>query len=336
MKDYFHSSMFLLFTANILLSGVPVQAGPGNSQSDTVYIVVSGNGDADFASVQEAFNSLNDLVGQEVIIRLKNGIYREKLVLPCLETTVSLIGENRDSTLISYDDFSGKVVDGDTLTTHNSCSFRILSDNFSARNITFGNSAGPVGQAVAVEVNSDKVSFYNCGFLGYQDTYYTNSLGRIYMKDCYIEGSTDFIFGKSIVLFENCTIHSKKNSYITAASTPQGFRYGYVFKNCTFTADPEITTVFLGRPWRDYARVVFIDCYLGGHIRPEGWHNWNKPWREETAYFAEYKCRGPGSDREGRVDWSFGLSDEEADRYDLESIFSKISADPPFDNDWLP
>jgi pectinesterase len=298
--------------------------------------VISKDSSADFHTVQEAFDALPDSSTDRITILIRKGTYKEKLVLPSGKIYVTLIGEERDSTCITYDDFSGRIVNGDTLNTHNSCSFRILADDFLAENITFENSAGKVGQAVAVEVNSDRVIFVNCRFLGNQDTYYTNSAGRIYMKDCYIEGTTDFIFGKSIVVFDRCMIHSKKNSYITAASTPEGYKYGYVFLNCSLTADTNIIRVFLGRPWRDFAKVVFIRCSMDGHIEPEGWHNWDKPWRERTAYYAEYKCYGAGSDTTRRVPWSHQLTDEEALCYTLQKIFSAHSAFPPLTGDWFP
>ncbi len=298
--------------------------------------IVSKDKIADFQTIQEAFDAIPDSNVNHITIFIRNGTYKEKLVLPENKINVSVVGENKDSTIVTYDDFSGKVVHGDTLDTHHSCSFRILADNFRAENITFENSAGRVGQAVAVEVNSDKISFINCRFIGNQDTYYTNSYGRIYMKDCYIEGTTDFIFGKSITVFENCTIHSKKHSYITAASTPKDYKYGYVFLNCTLTADSGITKVYLGRPWRDYAQVVFIDCYLGDHIVPEGWHNWNKPWREQTAFYAEYNCRGPGADRSGRVKWSYELSIDIIEQYTVQQIFAANTVSRPFADNWLP
>lgn len=298
--------------------------------------IVSKHNSGDFHTVQEAFNALPDSSTDRVRIFVRNGIYKEKLVLPGGKMNVTLIGQSKDSAIITYDDYSGRIVNGDTLNTHNSCSFRILADGFRAENITFENSAGRVGQAVAVEVNSDRVTFINCRFRGNQDTYYANSAGRIYMKDCYIEGTTDFIFGKSIVVFDHCIIHSKKHSYITAASTPEGFKYGYVFLHCTLTADIAITKVFLGRPWRDFARVVFIDCYMGAHILPEGWHNWDKPWREETAYYAEYNCCGPGSDTSTRVSWSHQLTGDQAKEYIVQKIFSAYAACPPFSDGWFP
>ena len=330
----------IAFSAGIrkwmLLTVITIQASIISGQPGNWDYIVSKAGEGDFQTVQEAFNAVPECSPTQVTIYIRKGIYKEKIVLPEKKINVLIYGEQSDSTIITYDDFSGRIVNGDTLTTHNSCSFRIVADNFKAENLTFENSAGRVGQAVAVEVNSDKVSFVNCRFIGNQDTYYTNSLGRIYMKDCYIEGTTDFIFGKSITVFEDCTIHSKKHSYVTAASTPQGYKYGYVFLNCTFTADSGITKVYLGRPWRDYARVVLINCYLGSHIRPEGWHNWDKPWREKTAYYAEYNCRGPGSKRDERVSWSHELSQSDAAQYTLQNIFAEDAVVPAFASDWIP
>jgi pectinesterase len=298
--------------------------------------IVSKDSSGDFSTLQAAFNALPDSSKTNINIFVKNGIYKEKLVLPASKTNITLTGEDNLQTIITYDDFSGRIVGKDTLTTHNSCSFRILADQFTACNLTFENSAGRVGQAVAVEVNSDRVIFRHCRFIGNQDTYYTNSVGRIYMDKCYIEGTTDFIFGKSIVLFDSCLIRSKKDSYITAASTPEGYKYGYVFRNCTLMADSGIQHVYLGRPWRDYARVAFINCYLGEQIVPEGWHNWNKPWREKTAFYAEYHCFGPGSDRKQRVNWSFVLSDTQTATYIPEKIFAGDTGNPQLKDEWLP
>jgi pectinesterase len=140
------------------------------------------------------------------------------------------------------------------------------------------------------------------------------------VKDCYIEGTTDFIFGKATVLFENCTLHSLKDSYITAAATPEDVAYGFVFQNCKLTAAPEVTAVYLGRPWRIYAKTVFLNCEMGKHIKPEGWHNWSKPEAEKTAFYAEYNCTGEGFLPKSRVTWSHQLRKSEAKKYTLENI----------------
>lgn len=152
-------------------------------------------------------------------------------------------------------------------------------------NITIENSAGPVGQAVALHIEGDRCVFRNCRFLGHQDTMFASGENaRQYYVDCYIEGTTDFIFGPATAVFEKCVIHSKKNSYVTAASTPDWVDYGFVFIDCTLTAAAGIDEIYLGRPWRDYARTVFIRTDMEAHILPEGWHNWSRPEAEKSTF----------------------------------------------------
>jgi pectinesterase len=189
---------------------------------------------------------------------------------------------------------------------------------------------------VALQVTGDRVAFQNCKMLGDQDTFFARGIGRIYCRECDIEGTTDFIFGSSIVLFERCRIRSKKDSYVTAASTPEGNRFGFVFEGCTLSADDSIARVYLGRPWRPYAKSVFVRCILGGHILPAGWHNWSKPDAERTAFYAEYRCAGPGADRSSRVSWSHELSDEEASGYTPKLIFGAPASAAGFASDWVP
>lgn len=168
--------------------------------------------------------------------------------------------------------------------------------------------------------------FVNCRFLGNQDTIYTGTEGaRLLFTNCYIEGTTDFIFGPSTALFEYCELHSKRDSYITAASTPQSEEFGYVFKNCKLTAAPGVKKVYLGRPWRPYAATVFINCEFGNHIRPEGWHNWRNPENEKTARYAEFGNTGAGADTSGRVAWAKQLTNKEAMKYTPQNIFKESS-----------
>ncbi len=197
----------------------------------------------------------------------------------------------------------------------------VEGNDFFCKNLTIKNTSGPVGQAVALNVNANRVMFINCAFLGHQDTLYTSGEGtKNYFKDCFIEGTTDFIFGDATVLFENCIINSKSDSYITAASTPKDTTYGYVFKNCKLTADEKANKVYLGRPWRPYAKTVFINCEMGKHILPEGWHNWSKPEAEITSFYAEYNCTGEGFQPKTRVAWSHQLKKTEAKKYTIENI----------------
>jgi pectinesterase len=239
-------------------------------------IIVDADGSGKFRTIQEAINASPDNQTARTVIFVKKGVYKEKVEVAASKKNLTFIGEDLMKTIITYDDYSSRVVGKDTIKTNSSFSFAINADGFIAENITFENAAGNVGQAVAVKIISDRGIFRNCRFLGNQDTLLVNGTGRVYFSNCYIEGTTDFIFGSAIALFEDCRIFSKKNSFVTAASTPQGNQYGYVFKNCTLTADSLITLVYLGRPWRPYAKVVYIDCWLGKHIRAEGWDNWRR------------------------------------------------------------
>ncbi len=289
--------------------------------------VVDKAGKGDFETVQEAFDAVPHFRKQETIIFIKNGVYKEKLILPTSKTNVTLIGESVENTIITYDDYASKLNSfGEEMGTTGSSSFYVFGNNFHAKNITFENSSGPVGQSVAVRVDGDQVIFENCRFLGYQDTLYPHGeRSRQYYYDCYIEGTTDFIFGWSTAVFENCEIYSKKGgSYITAASTTEETDFGFVFLNCRFTAEEGVADIYLGRPWRPFAQTVIINSDLGAHIHPEGWHNWNKPEAESTSFYAEYKNSGPGADVANRVSWSHQLKND-AD-YNLKNIFK----------DWLP
>ena len=287
-------------------------------------IVVASDGSGDFSSVQAAFNSVPLNNKKPVAIYIRNGIYKEKLRLDSSKNFVTLIGEDKFNTILTFDDHTGKLSPkGDTINTRTSWSFLIRADNFTAKNITFQNDAGfSAGQAVAVESDGDKAIFINCRFVGNQDVLFTNSeRSRQYYENCYIEGTTDFIFGSSTVWFEGCHIHSKKNSHVTAASTPKEKEFGYVFNDCVLTGDTSLHNVSLGRPWRPYAAVVYLHCFIGVHIKPEGWSNWNNTDNYKTTRYAEYKSYGPSSDVAKRVEWSKQLTDEDAKRYTLKKVF---------------
>lgn len=285
--------------------------------------IVAQDGSGDFTKVQDAINAIPHLRANRTSVFIKKGIYKEKLMLPPTKTNVTFIGEEVQETILTYDDYASKKNQfGENIGTSGSSSFYVYGDGFEAYNITFENSSGPVGQAVAVRIDGDQVKFENCRFLGFQDTLYPHGKNsRQYYKDCYIEGTVDFIFGWSTAVFDNCEIFCKKGGYITAASTEEGTSFGFVFLNCRITGDAEANSFYLGRPWRNNAQTVFINCFLGKHIKPEGWHNWNKPEVEQTAYYAEYQSKGPGAAPTHRVAWSHQLTHEEASKYTLENIF---------------
>lgn len=290
---------------------------------DRYDFVVAKDGSGQFTTVQEAINAVPDFRKNTTAIFVRNGIYKEKLTLPASKTNVRMIGEDNRKTVITYDDFAAKKnIFGEEMGTTGSTTFFVFGDGFTAENLTFENSSGPVGQAVAVRVDSDRVKFERCRFLGFQDTLYPHGENsRQHYKDCYIEGTVDFIFGWSTAIFEECTIFCKQGGgYVTAASTLPETTFGFVFLKCKITGDAEAETFYLGRPWRPYAKTVFIDCYLDKQIKAEGWHNWNKPDAEKTAFYAEYNCNGPGAAKRSRVKWSKQLTKEDVSQYTVENI----------------
>ena len=292
--------------------------------SSTV-ITVAQDGSGNYKTVQEALNVVPVNNKSRIIIYIRNGIYYEKLLLDSTKSFVTLIGEDKFKTILTYNDHTGKIAqNGDSINTRTSWSFKIKADNFTAKDITFQNDAGfNAGQAVAVESDGDKAVFKNCRFIGNQDVLFTNSANsRQYYENCYIEGTTDFIFGSSTVWFEKCHIHSKKNSHITAASTPKENEFGYIFNECILTGDTSLHGVSLGRPWRPYAHVVYMNCFIGEHIKLEGWSNWNNTDNYKTTRYFEYKNYGPSSDPAKRVDWSKQLTDEEIIKYKIENVFN--------------
>jgi pectinesterase len=287
-------------------------------------IVVAKDGSGNYRTVQQAFNSIPFNNKKPVTVFVKNGTYNEKLHLDSGKAFVSLIGEDKFNTVLTYDDHTGKVSPkGDTINTRTSWSFLVKANNFTARDITFENNAGfTAGQAVALESDGDRALFDNCRFLGFQDVLFTNNdQSRQYYKSCYIEGTTDFIFGSSTVWFQQCHIHSKKNSHVTAASTPKEHAFGYIFNDCILTGDSTLHGVSLGRPWRPYAAVVYIHCYIGQHIMPQGWANWNNTESFTTARYAEYQNYGPGASINQRVNWSKQLTDQEVKQYTIKNVF---------------
>jgi len=286
-------------------------------------IIVAKDGSGNYKTVQQALDAITLNNKKPITIFIKNGIYKEKLHLDSTKNFITLIGEDKFNTILTYDDHTGKVsARGDTINTRTSASFVVKANNFAAENITFQNDAGfSAGQAVGLESDGDKASFYNCRIVGNQDILFTNNdNSRQYYKDCYIEGTTDFIFGSSTVWFERCHIHSKKNSHVTAASTAQQHQFGYVFSDCILTGDTTLHSVSLGRPWRQYANVAYIHCYIGPHIKPEGWSNWNNTDNYKTTRYSEYKNYGPGANISSRVSWSHQLTDEEVKKYTLKNV----------------
>lgn len=316
---------------------------------ETKLIRVQQNGTGDASTLAEAFAKAVAIPANLAVeIHIGAGTYQEKLDLE--RDNVTLIGEHAETTILTFDDYGLFMMpDGIKRGTFRSYTLYVHGDKFSAKNLTFANTAGfgpKIGQAVAVYADGAQMSFENCRFLGRQDTLFTAPLPPTviewggfrgprenaprdnnvhYYKNCYIEGDVDFIFGGAAAYFEECEIHSlTRNSdpdgYITAASTPEGRPYGYVFDRCHFTSDCEPETVYLGRPWRDFAKTVIMRSELGAHIKKEGWHDWNKEEAKKLAFYAEYENYGPGASPETRVSWSHQLTEEEALNYTKEKV----------------
>ena len=301
-------------------------------------IVVARDGTGQFRTITEAIEVCRAFMDYHKVIYVKRGTYKEKIIVPQWLQNIEICGEDRDQTVITYDDHANILADISPLTSHLSpqkigtfrtYTVRVDANDITFKNITIENNAARLGQAVALHTQGDRLVFLNCRFLGNQDTVYTGMpYTRLYFKDCYIEGTTDFIFGPSTVWFEHCAIYCKINSYITAASTPQDAEFGYVFNDCTITTAEGADKVYLGRPWRDYGYTLFMNCDLSKGIRAEGWHHWEKQ-REQTARYSEYNNRGEGAKTEGRVAWSRQLTKKEAQQITPKRIFSTKS-------EWMP
>ena len=302
-------------------------------------LVVSRDGTGQFRNITEAIEVCRAFMEYHKVIYIKKGTYKEKVIIPQWLTNIELCGEDRDQTVITYDDHANIIMDARfwpaetseqlmamgnraKLGTFRSFTVRVDANDITFKNLTIENNAARLGQAVAVHTQGDRLTFVNCRFLGHQDTVYTGMpRTRIYFKDCYIEGTTDFIFGPSTAWFEHCDILCKANSYITAASTPQDVPYGYVFNDCRISCAEGVDKVYLGRPWRDYGYTLFMNCELPRQIRPEGWHQW-RPEAVKTARFMEYNNRGEGAATDKRVSWSRQLSKKEAQKITLNNVFS--------------
>ena len=299
---------------------------------------VDCNGEGDFRTVQECLDALPSKPDGWRTVRILPGTYREKVTLDVYKNCVRIVGVGgAEEVRIVWNDFSGRVVDGYEMSTYDTWTLSLQADDVILEGLTVENDAGRVGQAVALETRGDRIHINRCRLVGDQDTFFTKGyVSRIWVTDSWIEGTTDFIFGPSIVLFDRCRIHGKADSFLTAASTTERNLYGYVFRDCRVTADTSVGRLYLGRPWKSTARTVWIRCELPAAICPEGWRDWHDSARKGDVYYAEYRCTGPGADRRGRVAWSCELTDEEAAFYTPERIFAKKTGSEQFRRDWNP
>lgn len=313
----------LLLSLVLALAGtLAVNAANKYDNPDTIF--VARDGTAEFRNIDDAIEVCRAFMEYHKVIFVKKGIYKEKLILPSWLTNIEICGEDRDNTIITYDDHANVFIPGTDrkMGTFRTYTVRVDGNDITFRNITIENNAARLGQAVALHTQGDRLAFVNCRILGNQDTVYTGGINtRLYFKDCHIEGTTDFIFGPSTAWFENCTILSRTDSYITAASTPQDVEYGYVFNRCKIVAAKGVSKVYLGRPWRPYAHTLFMNCQLGKHILPVGWHNWSNTQNEKTTRYCEYDNHGEGAATKERAAWTRQLTKKEAAKVTLENVF---------------
>lgn len=319
-----------ILTFVLALTALSAAARGKYDNTDTLFVAQDGS--AEFRTVQSAIEVCRAFMEYRKVIFVKKGVYKEKVVVPSWLTNIEIVGEDRDATVITWADHANMPIPGTTqkMGTFRTYTLKIEGTDITLRNLTIENAAPRKGQAVTLHTEGTHLLFVNCRFLGNQDTVYTGQpYTALLFKDCYIEGTTDFIFGPSTAWFEGCEIFSKVNSYVTAASTPQDVAYGYVFNRCHVAATDSVTKVFLGRPWRAYAYTLFKNCTIDGHILPEGWHNWtdyHDPAAEGTVRYLEFGNRGKGAGTKERVGWSRQLSKSEAAKVTPQTVFQGDTA----------
>ncbi len=312
-------SIFLFFV--VLYSSVSLWAQTN--------IVVASDGSGRFKSVQDAIMAVpSGCATNPVVIHIKPGIYRETIYIQREKCFYHLVGDDPGRTILTFNLYAGMTnVDGKPLGTFKTPTVMIDADDFAAENITFENSAGPIGQALAIRVDGDRTVFRHCRFLGWQDTILLNR-GRQYFEDCYLAGHVDFIFGAATAWFEKCQIHCLRKVYITAASTPEDQPFGFVFSNCKINGEPGVET-FLGRPWRIYTSTIWMNCEMSGVVRPEGWYDWKKPEAHQTARYEEYNSVGPGANPTNRVAWARQLTANQAREITIDKVLGGVDGWDP-------
>jgi pectinesterase len=290
---------------------------------------VAADGSAPFKTVQEAIMSVPAGTRENpVLIHIAPGTYKELIYIQREKRFFKLFGDNATNTILSFNLYAGITnAEGRPIGTFKTPSTTIDADDFDAENLTFENSAGPVGQALAIRVDGDRASFHHCRFLGWQDTILLNR-GRQYFEDCYICGHVDYIFGAATAWFEHCDIHSLRDGCLTAASTPVDVPYGFVFSHCHIDAEPGVKAA-LGRPWRIYASTIFLNCEMSAAIAPAGWNDWKKPETHTTARYAEFNSTGPGASPTNRPAWIKQLSAGEAEKITVKKVLGGA-------DDWKP
>ncbi|MFB6341345.1 pectinesterase family protein [Saccharicrinis sp. FJH62] len=324
----------ITFILILFLFTIAVQAQDQlyNEIADKVTLIVARDGSGHFDQVQAAIDSIKKAATPDAVIYVKNGVYEGIISVSSTVKNLTIVGQDVDHTIITAQPTHG---DGGFGTA----SVKIASEDFLALNLTIENSYGVGNQAEALATaTKDRQQFAHCRFIGFQDTYYSGTPYRNYFKDCLIIGAVDYIFGNSTVIFDSCQIHNLRDrSWITAASTSSRSRFGYVFQNCWVTAEYGVRNVYFGRPWKDYPKVMFMNCYLTDCISPLGWDNtWYNPDDIGNVQFYEYHNYGPGSATDNRISYSKRLNDEEASVYVMDTVFGTNNYPALIKTEWSP
>ncbi|OVA13430.1 Pectinesterase [Macleaya cordata] len=301
-------------------------------------VIVSKDGGGNFTTINEAVAAApNNTVVSDgyFLIYVVSGVYEEYVTIDKKKKNILMMGDGINQTVITG---NRSVVDG--WTTFNSATFVVVGQGFVGVNITFCNTAGPSKhQAVAVRNGADLSTFYSCSFEAYQDTLYTHSLRQFY-RECDVYGTVDFIFGNAAVVLQNCNLYARLpmagqfNALTAQGRTDPNQNTGTSIQNCNILAAPELarsngtTKTYLGRPWKEYSRTVYMKSYIDSLIQPEGWIAWSGDFALNTSYYAEFNNRGPGSNTANRVKWTRPINATDAETFTVSNFI--------LGGDWLP
>nr|QIR83180.1 pectin methylesterase 22 [Cunninghamia lanceolata] len=323
---------WVLFSFTVGLLFVGLCEGYGNSSRQlsrprhpwqgpigTRHIVVDQTGVGDFLTVQAAVESVKDGNRERIIIHIHPGYYVEKVIVPATKPYITFQGAGKEFTVIEWHNRACDLdPTGQQLRTYHSASVTIMAKYFTAKNISFKNTApaplpGMEGwQAVALRISGDKAYFLGCGFYGAQDTL-CDDAGRHYFKECYIEGSIDFIFGNGRSMYEHCELHSIAQEFGSVAAQDRGIpneKTGFAFVHCRVTGTGPL---YIGRAMGQYSRIVYAFTYFDDIVARVAWDDWDhQTTKDRTVFFGVYKCYGPGAAAARGVSWAHELTPEQA------------------------
>lgn len=324
-------AVFLLFvwvmlgsSMGHLLQAASPQSAIRSHKADPDTLIVAKDGSGDFTRIQDAIENAKAYPLNRLVIFIKNGIYEEQVRIAVWNPDISIIGEDREKTVIRFGSYFGQVNKGRNSTFY-TATFSIEAKGITCRHLTIENTAGPVGQAIALSVSADQCLIEDCNISGNQDTFFATGINtHVYLQGCMVSGTTDFLFGDATVLLRHCTLLCKADSYIVAASTSKGQDFGFVLDRCTLLAAEGVKRVFLGRPWRPHAKTVYLNTIMGDFIAPIGWDNWRDKTNEATAYYAEYNSLAADKTSKlatgARANWTHQLTSQDISQYSIHHI----------------